>query len=192
MTEHDIFCGEEDVSSNASHIGTMSEELQTLRIWLHQLSIFLFHLYLFHKEKTQNSCVMNSHFKTAIVQVCGDTFSAIKSLHSLRKLRSKRKILLKAEALMFVLFQKFHKKLLTSHIGQCVITESGSLLIAKNQNYPQATITGSIYSIWQVIKYPMNLIDVSLESGILQRVRSLHQKYESFHDMLHLRHLVEQ
>jgi hypothetical protein len=60
------------------------------------------------------------------------------------------------------------KKLLPSHIGQCIITEAGSLFIAKNQNYHQATIAGSKYSIWQVIKYTMNLRDAPLKSGVLR------------------------
>jgi hypothetical protein len=30
MSEHVLFCGEEDVSRNASHVGTISDEQQTL------------------------------------------------------------------------------------------------------------------------------------------------------------------
>jgi len=108
MSEHVFFCGEEDVSSNASHVGTISKEQQPLRIWLHQLSIFLFNLCLFHDEKSRNSCVINSHRKTAVVQACGDTFLAI-SLRSLRKFRSKGEIMLKAKTLVIVLSQKFER-----------------------------------------------------------------------------------
>jgi hypothetical protein len=42
------------------------------------------------------------------------------------------------------------KKRLPSHLGQCIITEAWSLLIVRKQNYHQATIIGSKYSIWQV------------------------------------------
>jgi len=59
-------------------------------------------------------------------------------------------------------------KFLPSHIGQCIVTEAGNLLIAKNQNYHQATITGSKYTFWQVINYLMNLRDAPLKSGLLQ------------------------
>jgi hypothetical protein len=60
------------------------------------------------------------------------------------------------------------KELLPYGIGQCIITEAWSLTVAKNQNYHQATITGSKYSMWQVIKYPINLRDAPLKSGLLQ------------------------
>jgi len=46
------------------------------------------------------------------------------------------------------------------------------------------------YSVWQVIKYPMNLRGAPVKSGVLQCVSALHKKCEFFH-MLHLRHLVQ-
>ena len=41
------------------------------------------------------------------------------------------------------------------------------MLIAKNQNYYQATITGSKYSLWQLIKYAMNLRGAALKGSVL-------------------------
>ena len=102
------------------------------------ISTVLFNLCLFHDEKSQNFCVMNSHLKTAVVQACGDTFLAV-YLPSLTKISIEMKNAAESKGFNDCAFSEVRKKCLPSHLGQCIVTEVGSFIIAKNQNYHQAT-----------------------------------------------------